>query len=258
VPAFRGELIVVGREPDGDSIRFRPADTAALDVLAGAARLKRSREDGSVALRLDTVDAPELHFGGHRQPLGGEARDALLAEAGFTGVVVAGTVVRAATPERVAAVVEAEHVEPNGRVVARVGDVNTRLLRTGAVYAMAYASTPEPVREALRAAAAAARDDGLGVWTRDATAAFALPDQAAIGPHGALVLPKLFRRCTEWLRTRRPGEGLVDWLRRPDRPAPLDDEALLDGARVRLSDLIEQEGDAVRFLADPLALTFLA
>jgi hypothetical protein len=73
------------------------------------------------------------------------------------------------------------------------------------------------------------------------------------------VLPKLFRRCTDYLRTRTPAETLVHWLRTsgdPDRP---EDDAVVIGGRVtvRLSDLIEQRNDEIAFTADLLDLVFV-
>ena len=76
--SLRGELVVVGKSPDGDSIRFIPRSPALLRSLAGGGRVDPSA-DGSVQLRLDGIDAPELHYNGLAQPLaepapGGAAR----------------------------------------------------------------------------------------------------------------------------------------------------------------------------------------
>jgi hypothetical protein len=93
------------------------------------------------------------------------------------------------------------------------------------------------------------------VWARDRTASFALPDQEAIGPDGALVLPKLFRRCTDYLRGRSPGQTLPDWLRVD--PAARDDEVLLDGRQTRLSALVDQDAERISFGADLLRVVFV-
>lgn len=62
--------------------------------------------------------------------------------------------------------------------------------------------------------AAEARTTKLGIWNRDATADFSLADQASIGPDGQLILPKLFRRCTDYLKAVDKGfiGNLGDWL----------------------------------------------
>ena len=98
--SLRGELVVVGKSPDGDSIRFIPRSPALLRSLEGGARVDPS-SDGSVQLRLDAIDAPETHYNGLAQPLAEPARAELLAWCGFTDVRWSGEQVSAATPERV-------------------------------------------------------------------------------------------------------------------------------------------------------------
>jgi hypothetical protein len=93
------------------------------------------------------------------------------------------------------------------------------------------------------------------VWARDRTASFSLPDQDAIGPDGALILPKLFRRCTDYLRGRSSGQTLPDWLRAD--PAARDDEILLDGRQTRLSARVDQDAERILFGADLLRVVFI-
>src|SRR5438067_2504114 len=97
---LRGDLIVIGKSPDGDSIRFKPHTPALLDQLADAGRLKPSA-DGTVQLRLDAIDTPETHYENQAQPLGEPARDDLLKWAGFTSVTWGGDTVSASTPASV-------------------------------------------------------------------------------------------------------------------------------------------------------------
>jgi endonuclease YncB( thermonuclease family) len=273
--ALRGELVVVGKQPDGDSIRFVPDSPALLRRLRRADRVRVS-SDGSVQLRLDGIDAPETHYGALAQPLGAPARDRLLALCGFADVERDGETVTAARPERRPAAALAHLSDPNGRPVcfvvagderpadgewAEVDDallrrtVNVALLEDGSAYATLYDALAADLRDALRAVAAAARERGAGVWARDQTAAFTLIDQASIGPDGALVLPKLFRRCSDYLRTGTADESLAAWLR-ADADAR-DDEVLLPGRRTRLSALIDQAGPEISFPADPLELVFI-
>jgi hypothetical protein len=51
-----------GFEPDGDSIQFQPANPALLDQLDQPARPYRLSSIGSTQLRLEAIDALELHF----------------------------------------------------------------------------------------------------------------------------------------------------------------------------------------------------
>jgi hypothetical protein len=82
---MRGHLVVIGKEPDGDSVRFI-ADTPDLYRQLSRAYRIRPSGDGSVQLHFEGVDAPELHYGADAQPLGGTVRDRLLERSGFTGV----------------------------------------------------------------------------------------------------------------------------------------------------------------------------
>ena len=84
---LKGKLTVVGKSPDGDSIRFIPAKPELLDDLYRGDRVRASRVDGSVQLRLEGIDSPETHYGKDAQPQGEPARDWLLEQVGFTDVV---------------------------------------------------------------------------------------------------------------------------------------------------------------------------
>ncbi len=275
--SLRGELVVVGKSPDGDSIRFAPETPSLLGSLTDGERAEPS-EDGTVQLRLDGIDTPETHYGNLAQPLGDAARDELLAWCGFTGVRWSGDQVVAATPERIPAAALSRLVDVNGRpvVLLLVGDglpadgvavpasewvgrsANLALASSGAAYGTVYATTEASVREALLAPAREARSEGRGVWARDASGGFELRSQASIGPEGALILPKLFRRCSDYLRSRSAGQTLPEWLRAQQGGRdPQDDAVIVDGETLRFSDLISQAGDRISLLADPLEILFL-
>jgi hypothetical protein len=184
-----------------------------------------------------------------------------------------------ATPARVAVAILSHIVDVNGRPVSflLVGDglppdgddvpiddallrrtLNARQLADGSAYLTLYASLDAPLRDGLRAIAAAASTRGLGVWGQDASARFVLSDQDSIGPSGRLILPKLFRRCTDYLRTRTLGETLPHWLRTHGGPTRPEDDAVSVAGQplVRLSDLVEQRGSTISFSADLLDLVF--
>lgn len=83
---IRGAFIVVGKESDADSVRLIADDADLYQCLKRAYSIKPSRGpsgDGSVQLRFEAVDAPEVHYGQAEQPLGAEARDLLLEWMGF-------------------------------------------------------------------------------------------------------------------------------------------------------------------------------
>jgi len=282
---IRGVFVIVGKEPDGDSVRFVAADPALFAGLKDADLVHPAR-DGSVQLRLAAVDAPELHYGPASQPLAVEARDGLLRWLGFSGVTFlpGTTVVGSSVPGWVPGAILTAAVEVNGRPVsyAFVGadtpagpdgswldvddtlldrSLNGRLLANGTVYYTVYSSTPEPHRRRLRDLARRAREAASGVWALDTTAGFLLTDQSSIGPGGALVLPKLFRRCTDYLTARAGGftGTLADWLRANSSPAFDENDRVALGARsdLRLADLLTEGDGRVVLHADLLDVVFI-
>jgi endonuclease YncB( thermonuclease family) len=208
-----------------------------LQHLPHATRLRPSK-DGSVQLRMDGIDAPETHYGGQAQPLGAPARDIFLKACGFHKVDMdsAGTAVASDPPTRPATILVGL-LDPYGRPVSyllagahsdlaegtllAVGTdllsqtVNVHMLATGAAYITLYNSTAPGQRVYLREVAAKAQAARLGVWAADTTAHFTLKNHASIGPDsGVLILPKLFRRCTDYLAAVDAGyaANLPSWV----------------------------------------------
>ncbi len=140
--------------------------------------------------------------------------------------------------------------------------LNAALLDAGSAYLTLYTSTPSDHASVFRALASAARDASKGVWAADATREFQLVNQDSIGPEGQLILPKLFRRCSDYLKARDAGYrgNLDDWLidvstsgRRPE-----DDKLIIGGrTEVRLSAVLQQRNDRIRFPVDLLDLVFV-
>src|ERR1700759_218700 len=69
-----GTFPITGTEPDGDSVRFRPADPAEWSKVPGTHQV-HTNATGAAQLRADAIDALETHYtptGGHtlHQPLG--------------------------------------------------------------------------------------------------------------------------------------------------------------------------------------------
>lgn len=281
---LRGSLVIEGKAPDGDSIRLIPESPELLSELRRADRIRRSGEDGSVQLRLEGIDAPETSYGPAGQPLGKAARDRLLELAGFSQIrrEPGSATVTSARPDRVPAAALTQLADANGRPVSFLlkGDdlppdgtwvsleddgllersLNHALLEDGSAYLTLYDSLAPALRRRLRATAADAREADRGVWARDATAEFELIDQESIGPEGQLILPKLYRRCTDYLETRSSArETLPQWLRATgDDARPEDDRVLVAGGiQTRLSELVEQRNRSIAFSADPLDLVFI-
>lgn len=286
--AIPGQFVIVGKEPDGDSTRFIADDLSLFDELHRAFRIKPSRADNSVQLRFEAVDTPETHYGNLAQPLGDAARDAMLTRLGFTSVSFGGSngqLVTASTPASVRGFILTKGVDANGRPISYVltekdaagiqaGEwnyvgsktlrktVNWFLLEKGHAYYTVYTSTPKTHRDILRPAAKAARQQKLGVWSTDDTPDFVLTDQNSIGPNGNLILPKLFRRCSDYLKAVAKGfDGeLTDWLRANASGARSENDlVLLDGSNgpVPFSTLISQRNNHISLEVDTLNMTFV-
>jgi hypothetical protein len=101
------------------------------------------------------------------------------------------------------------------------------------------------------------------VWGADETAMFRLASQASISPpDGALILPKLFRRCTDYLKDRADGfrGTLPDWLVSVSASGHrLEDDQVLVGGRteVRLSAIVKQLNESISFTPDLLDIVFV-
>lgn len=288
--AFDGNIVLTGYAPDGDSVRFLPNDPSALGVLRRASLIRTSPLNGSVQMRLEGIDAPELHYQSSSQPQGSSARDALLGWLGVDAVrdgiafLPDGATISSPAPVGVPVTVLANAVEPHGRIIAYVlpprrgrtrpkrcrvsesvlrATANYALVQSGKAYSLAYTSLPAAHREVLRAAARAARAKKLGVWKDDATMrGFALTGgQRSIGPGGALIFPKLFRRCVDYLADRRVGFGgtFLEWLRghgSNGEPKP-DLVTVKYAANILLSSVMKERGGRISLSVDVTDLLFV-
>ncbi|GAA5175127.1 nuclease [Niveibacterium umoris] len=284
---IHGTLVAVSYQPDGDSIRFVADDPDQFGELHRGHQVIPSRRDGSVQLRLEGIDAPETHYGKAKQPLGDAARDALLSTLGFASwdFEADGATVEMTSPEAVSATILTKAADVHGRPISYLfrdgviphddGDVvplggnlfyesaNCKMVSSGDAYPLCYSSTPRAHRSALREAARHARAHSLGVWGQDESELFSLVDAASIGIHGALIYPKLFRRCTDYLKQALAAQvdyNLADWLR--DNPSEDDKLFIEHGGRSRpivvpLHAAIEQRNARIAFMPDLTELVFI-
>lgn len=276
--AMRGEFVVIGKSPDGDSLRFRPENPKLLDMLKNPSRI-RPAADGTVQLRFEGIDAPELHFGDLEQPLGAEARDKLLQNMGFKGLSIENRIVRKSNPRTVRGAILSQAAEGNGRPIsyvfigkfaegfadgARIAlnneileqSQNVQMLSSGMAYYTVYTSTPLEQRAFLREVALQARAKKRGVWARDVSNQFRLRSQKDIDAGGQLILPKFFRRASSYLEAGFRG-NLKEWLVWTQQKQSQNDWVRIDGTKKRLSDLLEVRGNTVRFLGDVLDVVFV-
>ncbi len=283
---LRGSFVIKGKEPDGDSVRFIADDPSLYQYLHRHYRIKPSRSDGSVQLRFEGVDATEVHYGSAAQPLGKQARDQLLSWMGFDNIRYKSdqsTMVEEANPDSVRGAVLSVAAEANGRPVSYVlleselpsgtkwiqvdeallrKTLNLRLLELGEAYYTIYTSMPLDHRQLFRQVALSARSAQRGVWAIDQTSDFVLVNQRSIGPDGQCILPKLFRRCTDYLKDVDDGfqGNLADWIiwisqlrSRSENDTVVVDDSL----EIPLSDLLEQRNSHIAFQADLLDIMFV-
>lgn len=281
---IKGKFVIVGKEPDADSVRFIADNLNLYKELHRNYRIKPSR-DGSVQLRFEGVDATEVHYGKDAQPLGTQARDQLLAWMGFENIQFRGDQVQAAEPDSVSGAILSKAADANGRPVSYVlleedanklededwirvnaallkKTLNFRLLTEGLAYYTVYTSTPFAHRKLLREEALEAREANRGVWAEDTTNEFVLVDKKSItAPDGQVILPKLFRRSIDYLKAVEGGfrGNLKDWLISSSEGSRNENDRVVirDSVEVRFSDLIEQRNSRIVFQEDLLNITFV-
>lgn len=279
---IKGNFVIIGKEPDGDSIRFVAENPKLYEVLHRAYRIEPGR-DGSVQLRLEGIDAPETHYGKAAQPLGKEARDRLLNWIGFKYIKYKNNEVLESEPTAIPGTVLTKSSDANGRPVSYImlenenlkdekwvlvddelleRTANYHLLSNGAAYYTVYTSTPFEHRNLLRKAAVQAREKNIGVWEKDTTKEFRLENPEDLGPNRQLILPKLFRRSVDYLQAVDAGfrGNLRDWLFDSSQQlSRKENDRVVIGnyLELRLSDLLEQRNRTVFFKPDLLELTFV-
>lgn len=237
-----------GFQPDGDSVQFAPTQPVLLDKLTRLVQPYRLTNIGSVMLRLEGIDALELHFqpdGGPRthqpRPLADNARDALL---GFLKLSPAAF----APPENLSVVPPAVHDAAPGFILSRSLEVhgrpvcfafagpppapdgsevtvaaallrrslNFKLLRGGFAYPLFYDTLFADLRVSLTTAVRSARRERRGLWPSDRTlTGLTVAGQSDLETDGVLV-PKLFRRLSEFLADSpaAPLSAFPAWLKK--------------------------------------------
>jgi endonuclease YncB( thermonuclease family) len=217
-----GTYHVTATEPDGDSVRFRPDDPALWDQVPGPVKRNAS---GAAQLRLDAIDALETHYtpqGGHtlHQPLAlaHAAAAELLAWIGFTGVTRTGETVTSVDADDRPGFILTRGADLYGRCVALAGrgeapgsgelfvdpellrtTVNHHLITGGLAYPTYYTKLYADLRNELTNQVAAARAARLGVFAHDLTQTGVTVASLATLTDDAVILPKLFRRLTDYL-----------------------------------------------------------
>ncbi len=280
MPGYRrvkGEFVLfyrgkrhVGAQPDGDSVWFRPRNPAHLAQLDG--RSAELNAGGCAQLRIEAIDALELHYSGSHQQrdLAVAARDLLTSLLGTTVTYSGGEglSVRTADPHPIPGYICTRSVDPYGRPVsfAFAGAVdgpdrkdgvwvtpamlrkslNYKLVRAGHAYPTFYTGLPVDLREVVLEAADDAWGDDAGMWPHDRSMkGVSIPSLEAL--EAVAIWPKLYRRLRSYFgdQGNTAGLGKFDqWIRSdPDR----DDQLFIlsKGELANLHDVIRVKGNRI-------------
>lgn len=241
-----GSFHVAGYSPDGDSIRFKPDDLNNIFMLDGG--LPRPNVRGHVQLRIEGIDALETHYslqsggGTVEQPrrLADAATDRLLeflgignvvwnatrsaivsAEDGVRGYVLSRAADKFGRP--IAFVFSGEPPADDGSMFRLEADFmrdsfNHHALGEGLAYPTYYWGLFHDLRDELTAAVSAARNAVRGIYERDVTTAgfevLSLTDLT----DELVIMPKLFRRLSEYVNSTGTVIGFKEALEESQEP----------------------------------------
>lgn len=263
-----------GPEPDGDTVKFAPADQDLVWKISQTSGTPPKITRRGISVRLEAIDALETHFYHTHQELAGgkKARDSLLANLGFSNIKYWKDLphkVESANKDSLPGFVLSNGIDANGRLIGfvysgsgdlgkdgtkvTVGDqlidksVNAKLLSDGLVFPAFYGTLPSKLREHLAAKSKSARTTGRGLWPRVTGLLDRLAHVSDLKSLTTLVIwPKLFRRLVVYINETGPGlEGFSEWLQedgvdRDDKIFRLDTKE-----NVRLHDILVIERDTI-------------
>ncbi len=279
-----GYLTIIGKQPDGDSMGFIPNNPNAFDGVYRNHLLKPSVRDGSVQLRFEGIDTPELHYGTDMQPHSKSARDYILKLCQFVNTVYIktggknSTIIHSSKPEKIKAYIACNGLEPHGRPISYVylgttendgqvlsippnelkNSLNYKMLEEGLAYLLTYSSMPSSHIDYFRAAAIRAKTAKKNIWSIDTTNMFTLEKKSSIeGEEAQLIFPKLFRRCMDYYNDVHKGFNgtFIEWLKKGD-----DNDMILtygSNKEVPLSSFIKQRNTITWFRTDSNYLVFI-
>ena len=194
-PVLRGSFVIrypdqprQGPQPDGDTVKFQPDTPGLVDTLPRCSGTPAQINSRGMSVRLEAIDALETHFDNDQQEFAGAtaARDALLAQLGFTGVTFVPDVpnnVDHTDQDSVRGHVLSNGIDANGRMIGFIykgvpaepdggqvfldnprvdTSVHATLLTAGPTYPVFYDTLPADLRAHLADVSRAARAAGSG------------------------------------------------------------------------------------------------
>ena len=278
-----------GFEPDGDSIQFAPSNPALLKRLTVLDKPFHLSTIGSTQLRMEGIDALELHFQPEvkgaksvRQPgpLAEDSRDRLtknLSLDPLTYRAPAGLRVEPpAVHDGAVGWIAARSLDVHGRPVsflfAGVGphkdgatinlttpslkrSANYKQLATGNVYPLFYDTLFAQLRAPLAQASMSARKAKAGLWAVDQSTSGTSGTSDAVLARSGVTFPKLFRRLVEF-HASAPGpmSGFLAWLQgKHEQVLDLDTNSF-----THFDNLVAVTRNRVRLVKAPERLVFVS
>jgi hypothetical protein len=243
---IEGTFHVTGYSPDGDSLRFKPNNLELLKALPGGRIDANAR--GHVQLRIEAIDALETHYtpqGGSstfHQPIefARDAVDALMAfveirnirwtadrrtvasaDDGTPGYILSREIEKYGRP--VSFLFSGEAPEPDGASVMLTPDglrdsYNVAALAAGLAYPTYYTGLFADLRQTLTHIAAVARKGRKGIHAIDATHAGFKAQTIADITDELVIMPKLFRRLSEYMSRTGSAIGFKQALSEAKEP----------------------------------------
>lgn len=241
-----GTFHVAGYSPDGDSIRFKPNNLNLLKSLPGGRLSVNAR--GHVQLRIEAIDTLETHFtpegssGTFHQPtqLAQDAVDALLAfvkiqdirwtadrrtvasaEDGTPGYILCREVEKYGRP--VSFLFADIPQEADGASVVLKPDrlrvsYNFGAIQSGLAYATYYTGLFADLRQTLTDAVLDARKEKRGLYGHDVTNSGFDVETIADITDKFVIMPKLFRRLSEYISKTGSAAGFKESLAKAQEP----------------------------------------
>jgi endonuclease YncB( thermonuclease family) len=280
-----------GFSPDGDSVQFAPDDLALLRQLPVLDEPLDPTSVNSVQLRMEAIDALELHFqpqvkgatSTHQpRPLADQARDALTQRLALDPVGYRPPDLLRVKPPAVndgaRGWILTRSLDVHGRPVAfvftgplppGVGDgdalvLDGPLLRSSANYAQLLAGNAYPLfydtlfaslRAPLAAAARRAQRAQRGLWASDTSQTGVDASSVAALAQSGVVFPKLFRRLVEFFAHGNATlAGLLEFLAgKREQVLDLDTRNF-----THFDNVLAVQGTTVRLTRPPARLVFVS
>ena len=236
---IKGAFRVAGLSPDGDSIRFVPDDPALIAALPGPFD---PNPRPTAQLRIEAIDTLETHYAGRHQPdrWAHAATDRLFEFLGIANVVwdahhknvvsaddmTRGWILSRAREKNrrpVAFLFAGEADREDGASVHLTPEMltesyNYAAMAEGLAYPTFYQALFSDLREVLSDAAVAARDAGLGLWPEDRTGQGLDATDLSVLIDRHPILPKLFRRLSDYMATEGTARGFKEALEMAREP----------------------------------------